>query len=148
MKLSLKKIILFGLFVSTIDAKAQSPDESQVLHLSKQIFNWEVENKIDSLAGSFDTKFFVVSSAGETQTKDQYLTRLRSGSFIHNSIEVEESVATVIDNTATLSGKGKFTVTVSGKRITIHLSYLEVFTRSNKNTPWKIMAMHASNLQN
>jgi hypothetical protein len=148
MKLSLKKIILFVLFVSTIEAKAQSSDESQVLQLSKQIFKWEVENKIDSLASLFDTKFFVVSSSGETQTRGQYLTRLRSGSFMHNAIEVQESLATVIDNNATISGKGKFTVTVSGNKMTIHLSYLEVFTRTNKNTPWKIMAMHASNLQN
>ena len=37
---------------------------------------------------------------------------------------VEESLAMVVNNTATVGGKGRFTITVNGVQKTIHLSYL------------------------
>jgi len=126
---------------------AQSKEEAAVLGLSKQIFAWEVDNKIDSLANLFDEKFVVVSSSGETQSKKQYITRLKSGSFNHNGIEVEENTAMVVNNTAMVIGKGKFTVTVSGNNKLLHLSYTEVFTRAGATKPWKLLAMHATMLE-
>lgn len=55
------------------------------------------------------------------QTKNQYLTTLKGGNFMHNSIDVEENTATVVNGTATVVGKGKFVVTISGNKITLHL---------------------------
>ena len=40
---------------------------------------------------------------------------------MHNSIDVEENTATVVNGTATVVGKGKFVVTISGNKITLHL---------------------------
>ncbi|MDE3143420.1 MAG: nuclear transport factor 2 family protein [Bacteroidota bacterium] len=125
----------------------QTSTETEILRLSDQIFKWEVENKIDSLEKIFDEKFIVVGSSGESQTKKQYITRLKSGNFLHNSIDVETNTVTVSNNTATVIGKGKFDVTVSGNKITLILSYLEVFSRSNTEDNWKILGMHASVLQ-
>jgi hypothetical protein len=126
---------------------AQSNEETSVLRLSKQIFTWEVDNQIDSLENIFDEKFTVVSSNGESQSKQQYIARLRSGNFTHNSINVEENTAIVADNTAVAVGKGKFTVTVSGNIQSLHLSYTEVLTRSGTQKAWKVLAMHASLLE-
>ena len=125
----------------------QATAEADVLKLSNTVFQWETGNKTDSLEKVFDDKFVVVNGAGESQTKKQYIETLRGGNFVHNSIEIEENTATVADNTATVVGKGKFTVTVSGNKITLPLSYIEVFTRPNPTEPWKILAMHATVLQ-
>ena len=142
----MKLVIAIIALVTSSRVLAQSNDEASIIKLSKQIFSWEVTNKIDSLASVFDEKFVVVSSNGESQSKTQYISRLKSGSFNHNSIEVEENTASVVDNTAIVVGKGKFTVTVSGSERSLHLSYTEVFTRPDANKPWKILAMHASML--
>jgi hypothetical protein len=126
----------------------QSPEEIQILKLSGDIFKWETENKINLLENIFSDKFVVVNAAGESQTKAQYLTLLRSGSFVHDSIDVEQNNATLVDNTTLIVGKGKFVVTRFGKKIKLRLSYTEVFTRPTAGQSWKILAMHASILQN
>jgi hypothetical protein len=77
------------------------------------------------------------------QFKKDYLIRLQSGNFIHNSIIVEENKATVTENTAVVTGKGRFGVTVSGNKADLHLDYIEVFTRKDATSPWKVLAIKA-----
>lgn len=127
-------------------ASAQSNQEAQVLTLSKSIFRWEISNQVDSLVEVFDQKLMVVNGTGEIQPRDQYLTALRSGSFVHNTIAIDENIATVENNTATVVGKGKFTVTISGNKLSLHLAYMEVFTKIKHN--WKLLAIHFSLLPN
>jgi len=138
----------FYLLVATVlfcfKSFSQSTAEADLVQLSAKVFEWEVQNKIDSLEEIFHDKFIVVSSDGSSQRKQDYLKRLRSGDFIHNSIDVEESEAIISGNTATVAGKGKFAVTISGNKISLRLSYIEVFTRESVNKPWKVLAMKAS----
>ena len=144
----MKLLLLSITILFAVKLSEQSNEEGAVLSLSKKIFVWEVDNKIDSLENLFDEKFVVVSSNGGSQTKEQYIARLRSGSFLHNAIDVEGNTATVVNNTALVVGKGKFTVTVAGSVRSLHLSYTEVFTRSDASKPWKLLGMHASALEN
>ncbi len=132
----------------TLNGFGQSQAEAQIRKLSGNIFRWEMQKKINLLEKIFADKFVVVNAAGKSQTKEQYLTLLRSGNFVHDSIDVEQDNAIVVDNTATVVGKGKFVVRSSGSKLTLHLSYIEVFTRPNPKASWKILAMHASTLQN
>jgi len=142
MKLNLITALLF----SSLTSFSQVNEDQKILALSNQIFKWEVEGKIDSLDKVFNDKFVVVSSTGAQQTKVQYIARLKSGNFVHNNIEVQENSASVSDNTATVVGKGTFVVTAGGKKATIQLSYIEVFTRAAVGQPWSVLAMHASAL--
>jgi hypothetical protein len=129
-------------------AHAQSPEETNVLRLSAEIFRWEVDNKIDSLDNTFHEKFVVVSSKGLRQPKKQYIATLKSGNFAHNSIVVSESNAVVAGNTAVVTGKGMFTVTVNGQKNELQLAYMEVFSRPNSRSGWKVLALQANHLQN
>jgi hypothetical protein len=141
------KIILTATLLLIAGAiSAQSKQETQILALSKTIFRWETTNQLDSLANIFDQKFMVVSGTGEIQKRDQYLTTLRSGNFVHNNIDVEDNAATVENSTATVVGKGKFTVTISGNKVTLPLSYIEVFTKVRNS--WKLLALHFGVLPN
>jgi len=125
---------------------AQSKQEAQILALSHTIFGWEIKNQVDSLADILDPKFMLVTGTGEIQKKDQYLAVLRSGNFVHNSIDIEETIATVENSTATVVGKGKFTVTISGNKLTLPLSYIKVFTKISGS--WKLLALHFGVLAN
>ncbi|SHN36248.1 nuclear transport factor 2 family protein [Mucilaginibacter sp. OK098] len=141
------KIILTALLLLAAGAvSAQSVQETQILALSNTIFRWDITNQVDSLANIFDQKFILVIGTGEIQRKDQYLTILRSGNFVHNNIDVEENIATVENSTATVVGKGKFTVTISGNKVILHLSYIEVFTKIRNS--WKLLALHFGALPN
>jgi Domain of unknown function (DUF4440) len=144
---TMKVFLSFAALLFTLQVSAQSTAQSQVLTLSNNVFQWEVEDKIDLLDSVFANQFVVVNAAGESQAKAQYLARLRSGSFVHDSIQVEENNAIVSGNTATVFGKGRFVVTSAGNKIRLHLSYMEVFTKPTAKAPWQILAMHASILQ-
>ncbi len=139
------KIYLLTLLLFTgLQSFSQTNAEKELLKLSDDIFKWEVENKVDLLEKAFHEKFFVIGSDGNSQFKNQYLNRLKSGSFVHNNIKVEENTATVSGNIAIVSGKGRFSVTVSGNKVELHLSYMEVFTRENNKKSWQVLAMKAS----
>ena len=121
---------------------SQSTDEATVLRLSNTMFTWEVNDQTDSLSNLFDESLSIVNSRGDIQNKTQYLATLRSGDFKHDSISVEQNVATVKDNTATVIGKGEFVMTVSGNKVRRHLSYMEVLIREEQH--WKLLALYAS----
>ncbi len=122
----------------------QSPTEAQILKLSKDLFHWEVENKINSIESLLGEKCKVVNSRGDIQTKEQYLATLRSGSVQHDSIAIEQNTITIVDKTAIVIGKGRFHMTVSGNKIHRHLSFMEVFTEDDNG--WKLTALYASAL--
>jgi hypothetical protein len=140
----MKNYLLAILLLMGMQTFSQISPDQDILKLSNNVFKWEVENKIDSLEKIFNEKFVVIGSDGNLQSKDQYIKRLKSGSFVHDNIKVEENTAVVSNNTAVVSGKGIFSVTVSGKKIQLHLSYMEVFIRENENSIWQILAMKAS----
>ena len=140
----MKRLCSIIAILFALQAYGQSSAEKEILQLSNQIFTWEVENKIDSLTELFDEKFVVINGSGESKFKNEYLRTLRSGSFVHNSIDVAENKAAVSNNTATVVGKGRFTVTISGTQKILQLSYVEVFIRARPADSWKILAMHAT----
>ena len=131
---------------ASVSLHAQTKEEKDVLSVSKQIFRLEVQNKIDSLENLMHEKLTVVNSKGETLNKDQYIATFRSGSFVHNSIDIEENTVSLVDKIATVAGKGNFNITAAGNNVIRHLSYIEVFTKTN--TGWKLFALKASILPN
>lgn len=140
----IKKVFIAVLLFTGFQSFSQTTSEKEVLQLSADIFKWEVENNFTALENIFHEQFVVFSSNGMNQFKKDYLIRLQSGNFIHNSILVEENKATVTENTAVVTGKGKFAVTVSGNKRDLHLDYIEVFTRKDAASPWKVLAMKAT----
>lgn len=142
-----KTILLLTLLFTGLQSFSQTSSEKEILQLSNDIFKWEVDNKIDSLEKVFHEKFVVVGSDGNSQLKNPYLNRLKSGTFVHDAINVEENSAIVSDNTAIVTGKGMFSVTVSGNKIKLNLSYMEVFTRTDSKNPWQVIAMKANILE-
>jgi hypothetical protein len=139
------KITLFIFCLSFMSKTfGQSIEEKKVLQLSANIFTWEVEAKIDSVAHLLHKDFIVSASDGSVSPKQAYIDRLSGSNFKHNSIHITNSVAIVSDNTATVVGKGSFDITLNGIQRVSQLSYLEVFTRKNNDAPWKMLALKAS----
>ena len=142
MKITISTILLFAL--SPIFA--QSKIKNEVTQLSKSLFNWEVKNNIDSIDNLLHEKLIVVNSKGETLSKSQYLATFQSGAMTHNSIEIEESKTTILNNTAIVAGKGIFNITAGGNNMIRHLSYIETFIKTKDG--WKLLALKASVIPN
>jgi hypothetical protein len=142
MKFTISIILLFALSPTF----AQSKIENEVTELSKNLFILEVKNNIDSIDNLLHEKLIVVNSKGETLSKSQYLATFKSGTMTHNSIEIEESKTTVINNSAIVAGKGVFNITAGGNNMIRHLSYIETFIKTKDG--WKLLALKASVLPN
>jgi len=142
MKITISIILLFAL--SPIFAQTKS--ENEVTQLSKSLFNWEVKNNIDSIDNLLHDQLIVVNSKGETLSKSQYLATFKSGTMTHNSIEIEESKTTILNNTAIVAGKGIFNITAGGNNMIRHLSYIETFIKTKDG--WKLLALKASVIPN
>lgn len=114
------------LFIS-LSTFSQSKEETTVINLSENIFKWEVTRQIDSLDAVFHNKLLVWGSSGDAVTKTEFLQRLNNPSFVHEKVSVEKSVVFVVNNTAILNGDGIFDLGISGNKVTVYLSYKEVF---------------------
>jgi hypothetical protein len=136
--------IIFLFISSTIFAQTKS--ENEVTILSKSLFKWVFKNNIDSIDNLLHEQLLVVNSKGETLSKLQYLATFKSGAMTHNSIEIEESKTTILDNTAIVAGKGIFNITASVNNMIRHLSYIETFIKTKDG--WKLLALKASVLPN
>jgi len=142
----MKSIFTIIFLFALIPTFAQSKVENEVTNLSKSLFNWEIHNNIDSIDNLLHSQLVVVNSKGETQSKLQYLATFKSGTMTHNSIEIEESKTTVLNNTAIVAGKGVFNITAGGNNMIRHLSYIETFVKTKDG--WKLLALKASVLPN
>jgi len=134
------------LVLTSMYSFGQTISENEVTNLSKSLFNWEIHNNIDSIDNLLHSQLVVVNSKGETQSKLQYLATFKSGTMTHNSIEIEESKTTVLNNTAIVAGKGVFNITAGGNNMIRHLSYIETFVKTKDG--WKLLALKASVLPN
>jgi hypothetical protein len=138
----MKYIILLAVLLLSVFVYGQSAGEEKCMQLSTRIFEWEVQNKFDSLDAVLDDNLRVVSSRGAVQTKEQYIATLRGGTFRHDSINVEHSEVSIANSTAILIGKGLFHMTLDGNKAKRHLSFMEVFVWRKKE--WKLLALYAS----
>jgi hypothetical protein len=134
------------LVLTSMYSFGQTISENEVTNLSKNLFNWEIHNNIDSIDNLLHSQLVVVNSKGETLSKLQYLATFKSGTMTHNSIEIEESKTTVLNNTAIVAGKGVFNITASGNNVIRHLSYLETFVKTKDG--WKLFGLKASVIPN
>jgi hypothetical protein len=139
--LHIQAFLTLFILLAALQLSAQSKAEFEILTVSKDLFRWETEGKIDSLANLFDDKLIVVGSKGTKRGKSEYLTDLKNGKPVHNKIDVQEASATIQGTTAIVFGKGFFDTTMNDINTTSHLSYMEVFVKENKN--WKLIALYA-----
>jgi hypothetical protein len=134
------------LVLISIFSFGQTISENEVTNLSKSLFNWEINNNIDSIDNLLHDQLIVVNSKGETLSKSQYLATFQSGTMTHNSIEIEESKTTILNKTAIVAGKGIFNITAGGNNMIRHLSYIETFIKTKDG--WKLLALKASVIPN
>ena len=142
----MKGILVFTALLFAASVFSQTHSEKVILDLSKKIFQLEVEGKIDSLTDLFNDRLVIVSSSGAKKSKQEYLTDLKMGKPVHNSIEVKEAIASLFGNTAIVIGKGVFVVSINATQASFDLSYMEVFIKDEKS--WKLVALHASRISN
>ncbi|MBK9257454.1 MAG: DUF4440 domain-containing protein [Saprospiraceae bacterium] len=95
------------------------------LHIKK--FRWMEQKQMDSLSLLLDDGVYYIHSNGWKETKDEVLENIQSGKLTYRNVRITDSDVRLIDNTAIVTGKGIFSVSMDDKPIEINLYYTEVY---------------------
>jgi hypothetical protein len=117
-------LLIFTLIMMQI--KAQSPDQ-QVLKLSKEKFQWQLDKDWSALSGLMDDNIILQHGNGNIQTREDYFKTLKSGILEYKMIDVTEASVKTFDNTSVVIGKVKFKITLNGEPKDFDFQFTEVY---------------------
>ena len=112
-----------------------------ILDVHNRKFIWMEQKTLDSLQILLHDDVQYIHSNGWNESKSDVMHNLKSGKLSYDAITVMESDAKIVDNTAIITGKGQFNVSLEGKSISITLGYTEVYVI--KNNTVRLVSRHA-----
>jgi hypothetical protein len=119
--------------------QSQTKTETQLLKLSSDKFQWQLEKNWDALSGIMDENIILQHGNGNIQSKDEYFKTLRSGILEYNKIEVTERSIKVFGRSAVIIGKVKFNITINKEIREYNFGLTEVYAYNNGK--WKMILL-------
>jgi len=120
-----------------------TPQEQEVINLSKQKWLWMAERKMDSLNALFHEKSMFVHMS-RTMTKAQELEVISSGGIQYKKADIHEVSVNIIGNTAVLLNKITLLAVVRGNEVTNPFVVTEVYVQENNN--WTLASLSFTRL--
>lgn len=122
---------------------SNSPEQQEIINLSKKKWNWMAEKKVDSLSGLFDEKSMFVHMGG-SWGKQQELNTIKGGGIWYKKAEVYSVIVNLFGNTAILLNDIDLQAVVGGKEVTNPFMVTEVYIRENGK--WRMGSLTFSHL--
>ncbi|MFN3794545.1 MAG: nuclear transport factor 2 family protein [Chitinophagaceae bacterium] len=132
------------LFVQLVNAQTKIDDvKAELIHLSKQKWQWMADKKADTLAKLFHEKSVFVHMGG-SWGKERELDVIRSGGIHYKKAEVYSVEANLIDNTAILLNDIDLVAVVGGNEVVNPFMVTEVYIK--EKGVWKMVSLTFSRL--
>jgi Domain of unknown function (DUF4440) len=148
------KAKIFGLFIfiSVQSSHAQNtnastgsntPEQQEVINLSKQKWQWMADKNVDSLNVLFNEKAMFIHMGG-SWGKTQELATIKSGGIWYKKAEVYSVLVNIIGNTAILLNDIDLVAALGGNEVTHAFMVTEVYVKENGK--WKMGSLTFSQL--
>src|SRR3954463_13599344 len=124
-------------------ATNNTPEQQEIINLSKQKWSWMADKNVDSLNVLFDDKSMFVHMGG-SWGKTQELTTIKSGDIWYKKAEVYAVVVNMFGNTAILLNDIDLQAVVGGNEVTNPFMVTEVYIKENGK--WKMGSLTFSHL--
>jgi len=124
-------------------AANNTPEQQEIINLSKQKWNWMADKNVDSLNLLFDDKSMFVHMGG-TWGKQPELNTIKSGGIWYKKAEVYSVVVNIFDNTAILLNDIDLVAEVGGREVTNPFMVTEVYIKEKGK--WKMGSLTFSHL--
>ncbi|MBI2729306.1 MAG: nuclear transport factor 2 family protein [Sphingobacteriales bacterium] len=124
-------------------ATTNTPEQQEVINLSKQKWTWMADKNVDSLNVLFNDKSMFVHMGG-SWGKVQELATIKSGGIWYKKAEVYSVMVNIIGNTAILLNDIDLVAEVGGREVTNPFMVTEVYI--NENGKWKMGSLTFSHL--
>jgi 23S rRNA pseudoU1915 N3-methylase RlmH len=150
---------IFGLFVLILSVQSSyaqqpptetiktatnnTPEQQEVINLSKQKWQWMSDKNVESLDKLFDDKAMFIHMGG-TWGKDQEITTIKSGGIWYKKAEIYAVVVNIFGNTAILLNDIDLVAEVGGREVTNPFMVTEVYVKENGK--WKMGSLTFSHL--
>lgn len=156
------KTVILGLFLSTLlvqssyaqqsseppretirTAASHTPEEQEIIDLSKMKWDWMADKKVDSLETLFDDKAMFTHMGG-TWGKTQELGTIKSGGIWYKKAAVYAADVRMFGNTAILLTDIDLLAVVGGNEVTNPFMVTEVYIKESGK--WKMAQLTFSHL--
>ncbi len=137
----LTPLLIIWLFTHCTSGEIKNSEE-EIVNLSKRKFEWLINNEMDSLDALLDDQLVYIHSNGLIESKQDVFDNNRSGKLKLDEVTVRESNARIFENTAIVTGKGRFIGIIDGNVFDVELLYSEVYVM--KSGKWRLVQRHAN----
>jgi|SRR5690242_10829611 len=120
-----------------------TPEQQEVINLSKKKWDWMANKNVDSLKVLFDDKAMFIHMGG-SWGKTQELATIKSGGIWYKHAEVYAVIVNIIGNTAILLNDIDLVAEVGGREVTNPFMVTEVYVKENGQ--WKMGSLTFSHL--
>ena len=125
-------------------ATNNTPEQQEIINLSKQKWDWMANKNVDSLNGLFDEKAMFIHMGG-TWGKTQELNTIKEGGIWYKKAEVYSVVVNIFGNTAILLNDIDLVAVVGGNEVTNPFMVTEVYIKEKGK--WKMGSLTFSHLR-
>lgn len=124
-------------------ARSNTPEQQEIINLSKLKWNWMADKNVDSLNVLFDDKAMFVHMGG-SWGKKQELDVIKGGGIWYKKAEVYSVVVNMFGNTAILLNDIDLEAVVGGNTVTNPFMVTEVYIKEKGK--WKMGSLTFSRL--
>ena len=117
--------------------------EQEIIHLSKEKWQWMSDKNTDTLDKLFDEKSVFVHMGG-SWGKEQEINVIKSGGIWYKKADIHEVTVNIIDNTAILLNRIDLLAVVGGNEVTNPFMVTEVYV--NRDGSWKLGSLSFTKL--
>jgi hypothetical protein len=121
-----------------------TPEQQEIINLSKKKWNWMADKTVDSLNTLFDEKCMFVHMGG-TWGKTVELATIKDGGIWYKKAEVYSVIVNMLGNTAILFNDIDLVAVVGGNEVTNAFMVTEVYIKENGK--WKMGSLTFSHLR-
>jgi len=123
--------------------KNPTPEQQEIIDLSKQKWQWMADKNVDSLSVLFDDKSMFIHMGG-SWGKEQEIATIKSGGIWYKKAEVYAVSVNMFGNTAILLNDIDLVAEVGGREVTNPFMVTEVYIKENGK--WKMGSLTFSHL--
>ena len=120
-----------------------TPEQQEIINLSKQKWQWMSDKNVDSLGVLFDDKSMFIHMGG-SWGKEQEINTIKSGGIWYKKAEVYAVIVNMFGNTAILLNDIDLVAEVGGREVTNPFMVTEVYIKENGK--WKMGSLTFSHL--
>src|SRR6187549_3695188 len=124
-------------------ATNNTPEQQEIINLSRQKWDWMADKNVDSLKVLFDEKSMFIHMGG-SWGKDQEISTIKSGGIWYKKAEVYSVIVNIFGNTAILLNDIDLVAEVGGREVTNPFMVTEVYIKENGK--WKMGSLTFSHL--